>query len=62
MGSVRALETPDPNEYRVSGVLAYGGRGPGEYVREKSMPDFASLLSCRQCVEPGDFGDAMGIN
>ena len=27
IGSVRALEIPDPNEYSVSGVLEYDGRG-----------------------------------
>jgi hypothetical protein len=61
MGSVRALEMPDPNEYNVSGVLEYGGRGPGEYVGEENMPGFTSGVSCRQYVEPGDLGDDMGI-
>jgi hypothetical protein len=29
MGSVRDRDMPEPNEYSVSGVRAYKGRGPG---------------------------------
>jgi hypothetical protein len=59
IGSVRARETPDPNEYSVSGVLAYSGRGSGENMGE-NMPAFLLLASWRQCVTPGDCGDGIG--
>jgi hypothetical protein len=58
MGSVRAREMLEPNEYSVSGVLAYSGRGPGENIGE-NMPAFLLLVSWRQCVTPGDCGDAI---
>jgi hypothetical protein len=41
MGSVLVREMPEPNEYRVSGVRAYKGRGPGEFNGGEKRPGFA---------------------
>jgi hypothetical protein len=48
MGSVRALDILDPNEYSVSGVREYGGRRPGENLGEETMSSIISLVFCRQ--------------
>jgi hypothetical protein len=60
MGSVRALDMPDPKEYKVSGVRAKSGRGPGDVNGGENSPGFAVESRRRGCV-PGVFGDAVGI-
>jgi hypothetical protein len=37
---VLAREIPEPNEYSVSGVRAYRGRGPGEFIGGEKRPAF----------------------
>jgi hypothetical protein len=59
IGSVRARDMPDPNEYKVSGVRANRGRGPGELNGGEKRPGFAVELR-RLCCVPGVFGEAIG--
>jgi hypothetical protein len=56
MGSVRAREMPEPNEYSVSGVRVYKGRG----VLGAKGENRADLgVCCWLYTLPGDFGEGM---
>jgi hypothetical protein len=60
IGSVRDRDMPEPNEYSVSGVRAYKGRGPGENAGGEYRPGFA-IDSQRLCFMLGVLGDAICI-
>lgn len=58
MGSARERETPVPNEYRVSGVLWYSGRGVTG-AKEETMA--ALGVDCWLTESPGKIGDVKGL-
>jgi hypothetical protein len=55
MGSVRDRFKPEPTEYKVSGVRAKSGRGPGDVNGGENRPGFA--VESWRC---GVFGDGVG--